>query len=158
MLQIEELWVCCIPQDTNRQYEGFLAKSVVVKGDLKWFRMWKCFSQQFHSNSNENSYVQAGGPLHSLRCKKPIKFLASCVTFLGRGVSNGLRKWKSIHTKKMFELSELNGSVGSPPMCQQLINDFFGQVCIVQPSGRYSLVATLIEGVKNYIFENHFKV
>ena len=60
--------------------------------------------------------------------------------------------------KKMFELSELKGSVGSPPMCQQLINDFFGQVCIVQPSGRYSLVATLIEGVNNFILENNFKV
>ena len=115
----------------------------------------KIFSQQFHSNSNETSYVRAGGPLH-LRCKKPIKFLASCVTFLG-GVKRS-QKMKVYSHKKMFELSELKGSVGSPPMCQQLINDFFGQVCIVQPSGRYSLVATLIEGVKNYIFENHFKV
>ena len=101
MLQIEELWVCCIPQDANRQYEGFLAKSVVVKGDLKWFRMWKCFSQQFHSNSNENSYVQAGGPLHSLRCKKPIKFLASCVTFLG-GVKRSQKMKIYSHKKDVW--------------------------------------------------------
>ena len=156
MLQIEELWVCCIPQDANRQYEGFLAKSVVVKGDLKWFRMWKCFSQQFHSNSNENSYVRAGGPLHSLRCKKPIKFLASCATFLG-GVKRS-QKMKIYSHKKDVWTFGAQGVRWIPPMCQQLINDFFGQVCIVQPSGRYSLVATLIEGVKNYIFENHFKV
>ena len=156
MLQIEELWVCCIPQDANRQYEGFLAKSVVVKGDLKWFRMWKCFSQQFHSNSNENSYVQAGGPLHSLRCKKPIKFLASCVTFLG-GVKRSQKMKVYSHKKDVWTFGA-QGARWIPPNVPTANQWFFGQVCIVQPSGRYSLVATLIEGVKNYIFENHFKV